>query len=110
MIVTELMALQMRYDLPLSLAKILLLLVENQVVTTRMIELDHAITKDAKVAIHRLRRRLAATPIEIKHRRDVGYWLEKEARELAHTAMQPTENLPLGDGGRTAADGYPQQG
>lgn len=94
------MALQMRYDLPLSLAKILILLVENQVVTTRMIEADHAITKDAKVAIHRLRRRLVTTPIEIKHRRDVGYWLEQDARELAHTAMQPPKDLPLGSGGR----------
>lgn len=94
------MALQMRYDLPLSLAKILILLVENQVVTTRMIELDHAVTKDAKVAIHRLRRRLGATPIEIKHRRDVGYWLEDDARKLAHSAMQPPKDLPLGDGGK----------
>lgn len=100
---TELMALQLHYDLPPSLAKILLLLVANQVVTARMIELDHKLTKDAKVAIHRLRRRLEASPVEVKSRRDVGYWIEPESREIVRKAMVPLQlDLPLGDGGEGA--------
>lgn len=77
----ELKALQIRYDLSPSLAKILLLLAKNQIVTPAMIEHDHAITKDAKVAVHRLRRRLNNEPFEIKSRRDVGYWLEDSVRK-----------------------------
>lgn len=91
----ELMALQMRYDLPPSLAKILIMLVENQVVTARMIELDHRLTKDAKVAMHRLRRRLTASDVEIRSRRDVGYWLETPSREIVRGAMKG----PALDGG-----------
>lgn len=100
----ELMALQMRYDLPPSLAKILLLLVENQVVTARMVELDHKLTKDAKVAVHRLRRRLEDTAVEIKSRRDVGYWIEAASRDIVRKAMQPEPmDLPAGDAGEGAA-------
>lgn len=94
----EMQALQMRFDLPPSLARIVMLLVENEVVTPRMIEVDHKITKDAKVAMHRLRRRLD-TVAEIKSRRDVGYWLEPEARFVLRDGMKPMQlELPF-DGG-----------
>lgn len=97
------MALQIHYDLSPSLAKILLLLVKNKVVTARMIEVEHRLTKDAKVALHRLRRRLEGVDIEIKSRRDVGYWLDDEARRNIHIVMKRAQmeepELPLGDGG-----------
>lgn len=83
-----LMAAQMRYDLPPSLAKILLLLVQNKVVTAGMIETEHRLTKDAKVALHRLRRRLEEADIEIKSRRDVGYWLEDNVRQSVSAALR----------------------
>lgn len=103
---TELMTLQMRYDLPPSLAKILLLLVENKVVTARMIELEHRLTKDAKVAIHRLRRRMDATPdVEIKSRRDVGYWMEPASRDAVRRVITADQfELPLAGGGTSGAE------
>lgn len=102
--VNELMALQMRYDLPPSLAKILIMLVENQVVTARMIELDHRLTKDAKVAMHRLRRRLTASDVEIRSRRDVGYWLETPSREIVREAMKGLALDGGADGGTPSAE------
>ena len=99
----DLMALQMRYDLSPSLAKILLLLVQNKVVTARMIEVDHRLTKDAKVALHRLRRRLEGLDIEIRSRRDVGYWLDDSVRQsVSETVKSDQLELPLGDGGNGA--------
>lgn len=95
---TELMALQMKYDLPPSLAKILLMLAQNHVVTARMIEIDTRLTKDAKVAMHRLRRRLEGSSVEIKSRRDVGYWLEADSRSVVLESSKTMET-PLGDGG-----------
>ena len=100
---TNLIALQMRYDLSPSLAKILLLLAQNKIVTATMIEVEHKITKDAKVAIHRLRRRLEGVDIAVKSRRDVGYWVEPDARQTIHEAMKSDQlELPLGDGGNGA--------
>lgn len=99
---TELMALQMKYDLPPSLAKILLMLAQNQVVTARMIEIDTRLTKDAKVAMHRLRRRLEGSPVEIRSRRDVGYWLESDSRAVVLESAKPIEML-LGDGSHSGA-------
>jgi Rad3-related DNA helicase len=102
--VNELMTLQMRYDLPLTLARILHLLVRNTVVTVQMIEGEHSITKDAKVAIHRLRRRLDGHKVEIKSRRDFGYWLEREDRERVAEAMKSDQlELPFGDEGNSGA-------
>jgi hypothetical protein len=95
---TKLTAIQIRYDLSTSLAKILLLLVTNKVVTPQMIQGTHKLTKDAKVAMHRLRRRLEPAGIEVKSMRDVGYWLEYECRKQIHDAIAGDQlELPLGD-------------
>ncbi len=97
----ELATLQMRYDLTSLLARILRLLAENTAVTTNMIEVEHALTKDAPIAIHRLRRRLTSSGITVNFRRGVVYWIEPEDRQRVMTAMQPDQlRLPLGDGGR----------
>ncbi|HEY7822611.1 MAG TPA: helix-turn-helix domain-containing protein [Acidimicrobiia bacterium] len=101
---TNLMAIQIHYDLSPVLAKILLLLAQNKVVTSRMIEVDESLTKDAKVALHRLRRRLEGPGIEIKSRRDVGYWIETESRmEILEVLADGQMELPLGDGGNDAS-------
>lgn len=97
----ELATLQMRYDLTPLLARMLRLLAENPAVTPAMIEVEHALTKDAPIAIHRLRRRLTPMGITVNFRRGVGYWIESEDRQRVLTAMQPDQlRLPLGDGGR----------
>jgi len=95
--VNEVMRLQIHYDLSPAQAKILALLTANQVVTSRMIEIDNRITKDAKVAVHRLRSRLIASEIEIKSRRDVGYWIEAQSREKVLKVQDGTESS-LGGG------------
>lgn len=96
----ELATLQMRYDLTPLLARILRLLAENTAVTTAMIEVEHALTKDMPIAIHRLRRRLTSAGISVHFRRGVGYWIDAEDRQRVLTAMQPDQlRLPLGDGG-----------
>jgi hypothetical protein len=102
------MALQIRYDLSPSLANILLLLAQNKVVTAKMVEVDHKLTKDTKVAIHRLRRRLEGAAVEIKSRRDVGYWVDDKTRADIREAMKPDQlelpfqELPHGGGGNSA--------
>lgn len=96
----ELTTLQMRYDLTPLLARILCLLAQNTAVTSAMIEVEHRLTKDAPVAMHRLRRRLEQVGINVQFRRGVGYWLDAKDRKKVIAAMEPDQlRLPLGDGG-----------
>lgn len=90
---SEITALQRKLDLPKSLANILLLLAKSPEVTREAIEDEHGVTKDAKVAVHRLRQKLAAAghDILVLSRREVGYWLEDDDKakvlELAKDAQ-----------------------
>lgn len=96
--------LQMRFEISRSLAKILVLLAENELVTAQMIETEHRITKDAKVAIHRLRRRMDGTGFEIRSQRGFGYWLEPQQREWLRERMAPQKiELARGDGANGGA-------
>lgn len=98
----EFTTLQMRYDLTPLLARILHLLAENTAVSSAMIETEHRLTKDAPVAMHRLRRRLEQGGINVQFRRGVGYWLDPEDRKKVAAAMVPDQmSLPLGDGGKS---------
>jgi len=91
----DLLTFQMRYDLPITLAKVLVLLADNIVVTAAMIEDEHGLTKNAKVVMHRLRRCLDGTGIEIKSRRDIGYWLTSEGKQvLANEPLGHGDSLP----------------
>lgn len=54
------------------------LILSVPVVTPEMIRQRLEIAHDAKVAKHRLKKALAEFGIEIKSRRNVGYWLEDE--------------------------------
>ena len=49
-------------------------------VTPEIIRQRLEIAPDAKVAIHRLRKHLSPFGIEIKSRRNLGYWLEDETK------------------------------
>lgn len=96
----ELMALRIKHDLSPSLAKILILLAKNQIVTAEMIEVEEELATEAKVAIHRLRRELEGSGIEVQSRRGIGYWVDSEARKLITEAMIPPQmELPFGDEG-----------
>ena len=101
---TAAMTLQMRYDLSPTLARLLVLLALNQAVTMKMIRDELGETKAVKVAMHRLRRRLAEIGLVVQSRRSIGYWLEKEDRERVLEDMKPDQlELPLVGGGNGAA-------
>jgi hypothetical protein len=80
-------------------------------VTPEMIRQRLEIAPDAKVAIHRLRKHLEPYSIEIKSRRNLGYWLEDETklrirrmlaeklRAASGTAATPESNVELVDEG-----------
>lgn len=85
----EIVDLQMRYKLTHCMAQALYLLLSNKVVTPKMLEFDiissigakTPLTTDSKVLMHRIRRRLQETGIDIQSQRGLGYWLEQVSRE-----------------------------
>lgn len=91
----EITDLQMKYNLSPSLAKLLRLLIENKIVTGRMVEIEHKLSTDARIAMHRLRRRMDGTEIEIKSRRDVGYWLDPDHKDEIIREIGLQLRLPL---------------
>lgn len=72
---------QLHFRLTKTLAQLFIHLMEEKTITARQIENDFKIATDGKIAIHRLRRRLEGTSIEIKSMRDVGYWFEPSMKE-----------------------------
>lgn len=85
--------LQMEFRLPKTLAQILLLLMDERIVTARMIEQDHKFSRDGKVAIHRLRRYLEGTEVKITSQREVGYWLEPAMKEYIASKFNTDTNF-----------------
>jgi DNA-binding response OmpR family regulator len=83
--------LQMQYKLSPVLAKIMLLLLKHEAVTVEMIETDEDITNDGAVAVHRLRRRLAGTGVEIENVRGLGYFIPAEMKKVvSDKAAEPS--------------------
>lgn len=78
---------QKNFRLPRKLAEVLLLLAENDIVTTAMIQ--ERVTPDAKSTIHRLRHRLTSAGIELQSQYATGYWLFAEDRRRILEAAKP---------------------
>lgn len=98
--VTPTVDLQIAFELPQSLARLLRLLMESKLLTSRDIVHTHKIATDGKVAIHRLRRYLENHDLEIKSRRELGYWLEPSTKEkISKIAYTGQMSLPLDHGG-----------
>jgi hypothetical protein len=96
----EVVDLQIKYKLTPSMAQALYLMLTNKIVTPAMLEVDKPITTDSKVLAHRIRRRLAGTPIIIHSQRQVGYWLDQASRETILRDLEDAQLcLPLGHGG-----------
>lgn len=96
----EYATLQMRYGLTPLLVRILHLLAKNNLVTADMIEVQHQLTNDTPVAIHRLRKRMAPFDVKVNYRRGVGYWIETRDRDAIIANMVPDQlDLPLDGGG-----------
>lgn len=79
---SDLFEMRRAFRLSEVLAKLLDLLLTETRVTAQMIEHDHRLSTDAKVAIHRLRRRLRPYNIRIETLRGDGYWLEQPMKQL----------------------------
>ncbi len=74
--------LQRTFNLPTGPARLLLAFMVRERLNARVIEDELKIASDAKIAIYRLRRRIAAHNIKIECIRDAGYWLTPEAKAL----------------------------
>lgn len=107
--------LMMKYSLTPAMARVLFLLINNKMVTHRMVEVDRhtdsfgegakPIATDGKVLVHRLRRRLAGLGIVINSQRGVGYWLDQASREkIISECKDEQKSLPLHDGGEGEAE------
>lgn len=104
--------LQMRYKLTHCMAQALYLLLSNKVVTAKMLEIDvissigakTPLTTDSKVLMHRIRRRLTDTNIDIKSQRNLGYWLDNTSRErILREVGEEQMSLPF-DAPQAASD------
>lgn len=101
----QLIDIQMTLGLSGKLARILLLLNEQKVVTQHDIVTEYKLATDAKVAIHRLRRALDGKGVDIKSRRDVGYWLEPSTKErIKELADTGQTNFVLDHGAKADVD------
>lgn len=90
----------MKYKVTPAMAHALLLLLNNKIVTPKMVEVDDPITTDSKVLVHRIRRRLAGTGIEVRSQRNLGYWLDQASKEIILRDLEDKQmSLPLGHGG-----------
>ena len=83
----ELVDLQVRFRLSKSMAKIVKLMYDDGRITGDAIENEHKIVTDAKVIMHKIRRRLAPFGITIHSRRDVGYWVDDASRDALLLAL-----------------------
>lgn len=101
----EVVDLQMKYKLTQCMARALLLLLTNKVVTVKMLESptaeESAITTDSKVLVHRIRRRMVDKPINIQSQRSVGYWLDQTSRDFILQDLQDDQfSLPFDHEGK----------
>ncbi len=68
------------FRLPPVLANILGLLMSQSLVTSEMLE-DRLNVRDAKAAMHRLRKALMPWGVVIDSGRHIGYWIEPEVKK-----------------------------
>lgn len=88
------------FRLPVSLTKLMGLLMSVPNVTPDMIQQRLMIATDAKVAIHRLRTHLEEWQVEIRSRRALGYWFDdetkKKIRAIVTSKVAPGLGAPSG--------------
>ena len=81
---------QAAFKLSPALSNILGLLLALPAVTSDMIHQRLGLAADAKVAIHRLRLHLKEFTIEVKSRRNIGYWLDADTKARIKQAISDT--------------------
>ena len=95
----ELEDLQVKLRLSRSMAKIVKLMLDDGRISTAAIENEHKIVLDAKVMMHKIRRRLEGTGITIHSRRDVGYWMDEASKAALLKALDV--EAPAGQAGES---------
>jgi len=89
----------MKYNVTAAMAKMLLLLLNNKIVTAKMVEVDDPVTSDIKVLAHRIRRRMDGTGVKLQSRRSLGYWIDQESKEKIMADLSEGQmSLPLDHG------------
>ncbi len=76
----ERLTLQIEFGLTPYLADLLLLLVNNRIVTQQMVEVEHQISNHYRVAFQRLRQRMAPRGYNILSIQRTGYYLTSADR------------------------------
>jgi hypothetical protein len=77
------------FRLPTALNKLLGLLLSLPNVTSEMVLDRLGIATDAKVAMHRLRKHMAPFGIVIESRRNLGYWIDQDAKAKIRAMLKP---------------------
>ena len=93
----EVTDLQVKFRLSRSMARIVKMMLDDGRITGYAIENEHKIVTDAKVLIHKVRRRLEQYGITIHSRRDVGYWMDDASKAALLKALD--DEAPAGQAG-----------
>lgn len=97
----EVADIQIKYNLSRSMAKALHLLMDRQHVKPSELKEELETVLDAKMVIHKLRKKMKVFGISIQSRRDVGYWLDdsvKAALLKAFAGDAPAGHAGEGEG------------
>ncbi len=70
----------MHYDLPLQVSSFFALLILSECITPQSAGSIGQV--DIRQLVHKLRRALEGTDIEVRSRRTIGYWLDAETRRV----------------------------
>lgn len=76
------------YRITSTQARLLIELLNNRSVKITEIENDLRLFTDAKVAMHKLRQRLAGSGIDIRTLRGAGYFLDPETKERVRNKIR----------------------
>lgn len=88
---------QVKFRLSRSMAKVVKMMFDDGRITASAIENDHRIVTDAKVLIHKIRRRLEAYGITVHSRPNVGYWMDDASKAALLKALD--DEAPAGHAG-----------
>jgi len=104
-VLTEVQAVQMIFGLSEALAKLFLLLVKTKLVTPHMVETELKIVSQTKMAVLRVRRRLASGghDVEIQASPGLGYWLSDDTRQDLFARIRRGQGDVSLDGGDAEA-------
>jgi hypothetical protein len=84
---------QFAFNLPPTLARLLVIMLEGNIVTADEIANKYKIATEGRMAIHRLRSYLEGYGIEIKNKRSLGYWLDLDTQKKILELVENTGQM-----------------